>query len=268
MTTLTTDSIKNSPEQVEAPKRILFANSKGGCGKSTLATNLASYYARNGVATALLDYDPQGSASQWLKRRDPKAPPITGIEAHKVGNTSGTSNWFMRLPRETRRIIADTPAGLQGQELAEQIRLADLIIVPVLPSPIDIHTATRFIGSILLSGQFRKSNKQLLVLANRAKKHTRALRKLDLFLSSLKLPRTGNMRDTQNYIYCSDLGLGIADLPLSRGGQDLQEWHELVEWLEQQLHGEQCAPVSTNNEQTEQETPPSPESREGVYTVV
>lgn len=223
------------------PKRILFANSKGGCGKSTLATNLASYYAHRNIATTLIDYDPQGSSTQWLKQRSPHAPHINGIQAFKASGSTSTRNWQMKLPRDTRRVIIDTPAGLDGNQLIEQIKLSNIIIVPVLPSPVDIHAATRFIGSILLSGQFKNQNKQLVVLANRVRKNTRVLEKLDRFLNSLRLPQVGSIRDTQNYIYCADMGMGIVDLPPSRSQSDLQEWHDLVAWLELQLH-------SSNNE--------------------
>ncbi len=246
-----------------SPKRILFANSKGGCGKSTLATNLASYYAHKNIATALLDYDPQGSSSEWLRRRSPHAAPISGISAFENPSAGSTRNWFMRIPRDTHRVIVDTPAGLQRAELAEQVKLADLIIVPVLPSPIDIHAATRFISSVLLSGQFRHSGKQLLVLANRIKKNTRALIKLDRFLDSLKLPQTGSIRDTQNYIYSYDMGMGIVDLPPSRSQADLQEWHDLVAWIELQLHCNRQVPTESPRPATA-----GKEIKQEIYTVL
>ncbi len=247
-----------------SPKRILFANAKGGCGKSTLATNLASSYAHLGVKTALLDYDPQGSAGQWLKRRGENLAQITGIEAYRLGNSGSTGNWFMRLPRDIDRIIVDTPAGIQGEDFHQQIRAADIIIVPVLPSPIDIHSATRFIGSILLSAEFRNSGKTLAVLANRARKNTKVLHKLDLFLNSLKLPRLGTIRDTQQYVHCSELGMGVVENPSSRNSQDRMAWQELIAWIEDNFGSSSDViklPISR------QEEPVCPETKEGVYTV-
>jgi chromosome partitioning protein len=281
MTTFSTNKATARSRITSAPKRIVFANSKGGCGKSTLATNLASFYAKQGTATALLDYDPQGSATHWLKRRNENAPLITGIEAFKTKQMPTTRNWFMRLPRGTERVIVDTPAGLQGSDLVETIADADLIIVPVLPSPIDIHSATRFISSILLSGVFRREDKRLLVLANRVRKNTRSLDKLDLFLNSLKLPRTGNIRDTQNYVHCSELGGGIVDFPSARTKNDQLQWNELVNWIDQQLTNSQLGKTNpptnaVDGEKGKQQVvtkvaekqSPSSKSTEEVYTVV
>ena len=229
---------KKDSEQTRSPgrtcKRILFANAKGGCGKSTLATNLASTYAAADVPTALIDHDPQASAAQWLKRRPQEFNAIHGIDASRRDSSGATGNWFMRIPREIRRVIVDTPAGLQGPEFQDQIRQADVIIVPVLPSPIDIHSATRFIGNILLSHEYRRAGtpKQLVVLANRTRKNTRVLHKLDLFLNSLKLPRLGNIRDAQQYVHCSETGIGLIDTTDSRHRQDREQWLELKGWLE------------------------------------
>lgn len=228
----------STPASPRAPRRILFANAKGGCGKSTLATNLASTYAQAGVATALIDHDPQGSAIQWLKRRPRELAAIHGIEAFRQQTSGATGNWFMRLPRDVERVIIDTPAGLHGSEFHQQLVQADVIIVPVLPSPIDIHSATRFIGNILLSPEYRRnpSAKQVVVMANRTRRNTRVLQKLDLFLNSLRLPRVGDIRDTQQYVHCSESGTGMIDVAGSRFEEDRKHWEEIMTWLEAYFH--------------------------------
>jgi len=63
--------------------RIVILNPKGGCGKSTLATNIAACYAGRGPQPAVMDYDPQGSTMAWLKRRPDNMPSIHGIAAYK-----------------------------------------------------------------------------------------------------------------------------------------------------------------------------------------
>jgi chromosome partitioning protein len=240
-------------------RRILVANSKGGCGKSTLATNLASFYGSTGIASAILDYDPQGSSSQWLNYRNAELPSIVGIKAYKSGDRSVTRDWYMRVPRHIQRIIVDTPAALGGPELSEQIRLADLIIVPVLPSPIDTHAAARFIGQILLSGNFRGSGKGLLVLANRVKQNTKSLQKLDRFLCSLKLPQVGQIRDAQSYVACAEMGMGIADMNDTRSNRDRQQWQTVIDWIEQRLAGDSETPG---------QSPATAQNSDAVYTIV
>ena len=261
--------------QSPRPKRIVIANAKGGCGKSTLATNLASIYAKRGMATALLDYDPQGSATYWLKQRSALAPTIMGIEAFNTKGISSTRNWFMRIPRDIQRVIVDTPAGLQGHQLAEIVAQADLIIVPVLPSPIDIHSTSHFIGSILLSRTFRRTNNNLLVIANRVRKNTRSLDKLDLFLNSLKLPRAGDIRDTQIYVHCTQAGGGIVDFPTAKNQSDQRQWNNLANWIDEQLGDKSSLENTVKNAQETQLTVtqvtekknPSSKLGEGVYTV-
>ena len=75
-------------------RSIMVLNAKGGCGKSTLATSLASYYAtEKGNKVALADYDPQHSSLDWLERRPERVAPIVGVEADKRG--------LRGLPRDT-----------------------------------------------------------------------------------------------------------------------------------------------------------------------
>ena len=60
-------------------RHILVLNSKGGSGKSTIATSLAAYYASRDEKVALVDYDRQGSSLEWLERRPDNRPSITGV---------------------------------------------------------------------------------------------------------------------------------------------------------------------------------------------
>ncbi|HAS28601.1 MAG TPA: hypothetical protein DCS56_00375, partial [Alcanivorax sp.] len=71
--TLAPSSARRVARQDDRRLVILVANSKGGCGKTTLATNLAAYFAHSGQAVTLLDLDPQQSATQWVRlREDPR----------------------------------------------------------------------------------------------------------------------------------------------------------------------------------------------------
>ena len=106
------------------PKSILVANSKGGCGKTTLATNLAAYFANMGKATALVDHDPQASSSYWLKLRPAKAAAVVGIAAYTRPGSQETRSFHNRLPRSVQRVIIDTPAALSGTALYHHVSRA------------------------------------------------------------------------------------------------------------------------------------------------
>lgn len=214
-------------------QRILVLNSKGGCGKTTMATNLASYFAAQDLPTALLDFDPQGSSIRWLNLRPQSKPSIYGVHvASRKNNTGVTRSFQMRVPPETEFMIIDAPAGVTGNELRDLIGYVDTIIVPVLPSAIDIHAVTRFIEELLLFGKVRQKGLNVAVVANRAKKNTLTYRSLERFLKSLKLPFVTTFRDTQNYVHAAERGIGIHEMWDRRTDSDKAQWRPLVRWLD------------------------------------
>jgi chromosome partitioning protein len=203
-------------------RTIMLLNAKGGCGKSTLASNLASYYATEGQSVALVDFDPLRSSMEWLAVRPDDAPEILGID----GN-DGT----VRVPRNMDVVIYDVPAGLRGKELTDKVRRAETLIIPVLPSPIDIRAAAHFIGELLTVGKVSRKQTKLAVVANRVRENTIVYHKLEKFLKSLKIPFITTLRDTQNYIRAEERGLGIFEMAPSLVAHDLEQWEPLLKWL-------------------------------------
>ncbi|WP_430460634.1 AAA family ATPase [Thalassolituus sp. LLYu03] len=217
------------------PVRIMIANAKGGCGKTTMATNLASYFTRHGEVTALIDYDPQGSSMDWLQARDENLPVINGVAAfQRLAPTTSTKTWSMRVPVSTSRVVIDTPAGLSGNELSDLIQSSDVIIIPVIPSAIDIRAATGFIRDVLLSRAYRISPKPIAVVANRVRKNTLIYAKLERFLKSLQIPFVAAFRDTQFYVRASEHGLGLVDFEQT-DAKDMKEWNALIGWVNQHI---------------------------------
>ncbi len=214
-------------------QKILVINSKGGCGKTTLATNLASYFVSQGLSTALLDFDPQGSSIRWLSQRPKSGPEIYGVHVASRKNNTGVTRAFQkRVPPETERMIIDAPAGVTGYELKELVQMADTILVPVLPSSIDIHAVTRFIEELLVVAKVRQLGLNVAVVANRAKKNTLTYRSLERFLKTLKLPFITTLRDTQNYVHAAERGIGIHEMWDKRTESDKAQWRPLLRWLE------------------------------------
>lgn len=225
-------------------RTIMLLNSKGGCGKSMLATNLASYYALQAKSVVLADFDPQGSSTEWLKTRSEERPPIKGIVAWKEP---------LRVPRDTDYVIMDVPAGCHGPELTALVCRPQSIIIPVLPSPTDIRAAVKFVHELLLKGRVSRKQTKLAVVANRvyetnaaigafeqvlnsmniayASLNTQIYKRLERFLRRLKIPFVATMRDNPNYLVADERGLGIFELSHWKVARDVEQWQALIKWL-------------------------------------
>jgi len=207
-------------------------NTKGGCGKTTVATNLASYCASQGYATALFDYDRQASSIRWLRERKAGRAPIHGVAAFEPPREGMTRSWQMRVPENTRYIITDTPAGYALVDVEDRVAEADVILIPVLPSFIDIHTTADFIRDLLLVGKARTHNTRLAIVANRTRIHTKAVEKLERFLQNLDIPVIARIRDTQHYVSAAEQGVGIHELEERDARKDTESWAALLNWLD------------------------------------
>ena len=211
--------------------KIVILNPKGGCGKTTLATNLASYYGLRGPMPAVMDCDPQGSTMSWLDKRDASRPPIHGIAAFKK-SMQATRSWQLRVPNETTSLIVDSPASLTHDDLRELTRDATSILVPVLPSSIDIHAASRCIADLLLVAKIDRRDNKLAVVANRTRQNTRSFDKLMRFLNSLGIPIIAVLRDSQNYVHATEQGIGLAEMQPHKVRKDIDELKKIVFWLD------------------------------------
>ena len=211
--------------------KIVILNPKGGCGKSTLATNLAARYAKDGPIPALMDFDPQGSTMAWLNRRSQDLPAIHGIAAFKK-TMQATRSWQLRVPSDTVNVLVDSPASVSHDDLRELTRDATSILVPVLPSSMDIHAASRCIADLLLVAKIDRRDRKLAVVANRTRKNTKSFGKLMRFLDSLGIPIIAVLRDSQNYVYAAEKGLGVCEMQPSRVRQDVEQIEKIVQWLE------------------------------------
>lgn len=204
-------------------RSILIVNPKGGSGKSTIATNLASYYAVWGIPTALVDLDPQMSSLEWLRNRPSSAPTIQGLNGLKG---------YIYPERGTQRIIYDAPARSDTNKIVKLIRMTDSVLIPVLPSMIDMRVVAKFV--IDLKNKYAKLNKDVSIglVANRVNHQYRSYRALNDFLDKLGIPVVTSLRDSQAYIKAADQGLGIFEMPAAEVESDLAHWKNLVYWVE------------------------------------
>lgn len=226
-------------------RTILVLNSKGGCGKTTIATNLAAHYAKQGRQVVLVDFDRQRSSLAWLEARSPQRPPIAGAAGFETG---------FRMPRSAEYVIMDAPAAVHGGDLTALVRRAQTIVIPVLPSATDIRAAARFVHALLLLGKVARHEVRLATVANRVREPsaiqgaaetllngvnipyasvaTQLYRPLERFLARLKIPFVATLHDSPSYALADARGLGVCELGDSRATWDWVAWRPLIDWLD------------------------------------
>ena len=240
-------------------QRIVVLNPKGGSGKTTIAVNLPAHFAWRGEVTLLIDRDPQGSATRWLRKRKLPQPEIRGIATFERDSRT-TLSWQMRVPEGTQKIVVDSPAAVESRMLPELTRDANKVIVPVLPSDIDIHAASRCIADLLLVAKIKRAENRIGVIANRVRKNTLMFQSLMRFLEKLEIPVIATLRDSQNYVRAAEQGVGIHEMKPYSVKEDLAQWESLLSWLEpERVLAEQPAPMQEQ---------PSPQLAEQLPQVV
>ncbi len=209
-------------------RTILILNPKGGCGKSTLAMNIAGYFAMQGKRVALADCDPQGSSRDWLKVRPDH---LAKIDSVKVRDGK------LEVESATEILILDSPASLHDQKLVNITRAAQTAIIPVLPSPIDMRAAERFLAELVGLRNKISRKVKIATVANRVREDTIVAAKLEHYLEKLKLPNGDKipfmtmLRASQNYIHAAETGMTIFELAPSKTYYDREQWAPLLSWL-------------------------------------
>ena len=219
-------------QRKQAP-RILVTNAKGGSGKTTLATNLAAYYAPRKKVT-LMDFDSQLSSATWQSFRDQSLPSINIIEGTRPLQPWQTRSWQLRTPEHTDMVIMDTPAAMPGLALEEVVAFADIIIIPVLPSMIDIKAAERFLSHLMQTRGYRQNPCPIGLIANRVRRNTKIYKTLKDFLGAQNLPVVSFLRDTQNFVKAFEQGMGITEFS-NEASLDHRAMNLVGHWIDQQL---------------------------------
>lgn len=209
--------------------KVVVLNPKGGSGKTTLAFSLAGYLASTGRQVGLLDMDRQGSSTHWLRNRPDSLPKIRALRP-PAGNSGR-----VEVPDDVDHVVIDAPAGLAGDQLIDYTCGAHAILVPVLPSDLDIHAASRLISQLLLKAQVSRRNGRLGIVANRVKERTVAYKQLLRFLDRLSINLVGVLRDSQNYTHAAANGRCIHEMAPSQVRRDTDQWQAITEWLESRL---------------------------------
>ena len=201
---------------------VVVANPKGGVGKSTVATNIAGYFASRGHQVMLGDADRQQSSRLWLSLRPPEARPIASWDV--------SEDHIARPPKGTTHVVLDTPAGMHGKLFQEALKIADKVVVPLSPSIFDIYATRVFLDE--LARHSKATRMQVGIIGTRVDPRTIAADHLHEFVDGLGLPVLGYLRPTQNYVHLAARGLTLSDVAPSKVEKDLEQWQGICRWLD------------------------------------
>lgn len=204
-------------------RSVLIANAKGGCGKTTISTNLAAAFAQSGLKTAIADVDPQHSSLSWIGRRPDSVPEIIGLD---------WSDGIGKVKKSIDRLVIDAPAALTPKEFQKLLKMADGIVMPILPSAFDQIAAMTFLGKIETLKPIRKNKKPVAVVANRIRTRSRSTRTLMDFLQSFNHPPAMTLRESVVYIDTADNGISIFDRATQSACDAQSDWSALIGYLE------------------------------------
>ena len=235
---------------------IAILNSKGGSGKTTVSTNLASYYAETGRNTVLIDYDSQGSSTHWVSTRTEDQASIRCIPAYQ--RSKGQTRCFqMRLDPSTDKVIIDTPAGISHYQLTDIVNRSNFIIIPVLPSSIDIHAVNGFIEQLFKLTRIHRGETKLAVIGNRTTDNTKIYGALKEKLNQMNIPFITKIRDTQHYTHSANQGKGLFELHSNHlETQNKSDWYPLLNWIDKKDCYHELQSHMTNTEDTTPEQTP------------
>ena len=207
----------------------LVVNPKGGCGKTTIAINLAAAFAADNIPATLMDYDPQGSSLSWLRSRSPHAARINAANGapEKFGRLR---SFEMYVPPETRQLVIDAPAGSNGMLLAQMLARAHCVIVPVVPSVIDIRATESFIKDLLATPKVRAGGVRVGIVANKVRPSMPAYQPLLRFLVSMHTKLLARLLDSDMYLRAAESAVGIFEMDPGQTAVERRQFAPIVEW--------------------------------------
>ena len=139
------------------------------------------------------------------------------------------------IPRDTRALILDAPAGPSRLLLQDLLGRCQSILIPVAPSAIDVHATANFIKELLLVGQVKLRNIRVAVLANRVRSTRPVFEPLERFVASLDMTFIARVSDSDVYVDAAEAGLGVFDMPAEKCSDEQREFLPIAQWVQGDL---------------------------------
>ena len=196
-------------------KVITIAQQKGGTGKTTLAVHLALAFIKyHNLKVAIIDTDPQGSLGKWFMIRSEKKISNQNL-TFKTASLWGAQYESKILKQDHDIVIIDTPPKIES-DARPAIEAADLVLIPVAPSPVDFW-ATESIIEIA-----KKAKRKVLIQINRANHRSKLISKTHEYIKSINVKSTDTLIGHRQ-IFVSSMGEGKTVVEKQRKSKAVEE---------------------------------------------
>ncbi|CAH1528822.1 CbiA domain-containing protein [Vibrio owensii] len=204
-------------------KKVLVMNQKGGVGKSTCAAALLSHLSHLGYKVELIDFDRQCLCHDWAKNALPGCSQSYPPSLRSFSNIAMT----LKVRRESDFIVIDSPSNFSQEEMVRYTYFTNAILLPMSPSPLDLHTSLPFIQDLIESGVLSARKIALAFVVNRCVTHDGRVARTEQLLQHFRqYPTLGQV--SENVLY-QEAFFDKQALPVTL---DLQLWRRVIEWLE------------------------------------
>lgn len=208
---------------------VSFLNQKGGSGKTTISTNVARALIEEGSKVLLVDSDPQGSARDWHAACDENIVPVIGLDRptldKDVKAISKGYDWI---------IIDGAP---QTSSLAiSAVKVSDIVIIPVQPSPYDIWATSELVELVKQRQEISEGKPLTYFIVSRMIQRTILSNDVGEALQDYELPVLKNST-IQRVIYAKSAARGLSPIDIEPDGPASEEIRKIVNEIKEVTHG-------------------------------